>query len=79
MSENAIGLVNGGSKPETTAPKPKRERKAKKAKPAKKAGRANKPAGKPQFALHGFFFAASCLPLSHASLRLPETASRIFG
>jgi hypothetical protein len=28
MSENAIGLANGGGKPESTAPKPKRERKA---------------------------------------------------
>jgi len=46
MSENAIGLANGGSKPESTAPKPKRERKAKKAKPAKKAVRAKKAASK---------------------------------
>jgi hypothetical protein len=47
MSENAIGLANGGSKPESTAPTPKRERKAKKAKPAKKASSSKKP-GKPK-------------------------------
>ena len=46
MSENAIGLANGGSKPESTVPKPKREGKAKKAKPVKKAARAKKAAGK---------------------------------
>jgi hypothetical protein len=44
MSENAIDSANGAGKPEPTAAKPKRERKAKKAKPAKKAGRANKKA-----------------------------------
>jgi hypothetical protein len=48
MSENTIDSANGGSKPEPTAAKPKRERKAKKAKAPKKAGRAKKPAAKPK-------------------------------
>jgi hypothetical protein len=48
MSENAIDSATGGSKPEPSAAKPKRERKAKKAKPAKRSARAKKPAGKPK-------------------------------
>ena len=48
MSENVIDSANGAGKPEPTAAKPKRERKAKKAKPAKKAGRAKKAAVKPK-------------------------------
>jgi len=48
MSENAIDSATGGSKPEPTAAKPKREGKAKKAKPAKKTGRTKKPASKPK-------------------------------
>jgi hypothetical protein len=39
MSENAIDLANGAGKPEPTAAKKKRERKAKKAKPAMKGPR----------------------------------------
>ena len=48
MSENVIDSANSGNKPEPTAAKPKRERKAKKAKAAKKAGPAKKAASKPK-------------------------------
>ena len=48
MSENVIDSTTGGSKPEPTAAKPKREGKAKKAKPAKKVDRTKKQAAKPK-------------------------------